>query len=151
MIATERILKLLGKSGLWTRVGSFHSRIYRASGGRLGANLGGLPHLLLTTTGRRTGTPRTVPLTYMRDGERFVLVASNGGSDRHPAWWLNVRSSPNVTVQVGRETFRVDARRAHGEERDRLWEALKRFNPFYAHYERITDREIPVVVLTRTA
>lgn len=147
----NRVLKFLGESGFWTRVGTLHVRVYRATSGRLGANLGGLPHLLLTTTGRRSGVSRTVPLTYLRDGERFVLVASNGGSDRHPAWWLNLESSPTATVQVGRESFRVDAHRATGGDLDRLWTALKRFNPFYAQYERLTDRSIPVVVLTRAS
>jgi len=145
----KRALKFLGEIGFWTRVGSLHVRLYRATAGRLGANLGGLPHLLLTTKGRRSGAERTVPLTYMRDEDRFVLVASNGGSDRHPAWWLNLRSTPNATIQIVEETFRVDAHRAQGEERDRLWSALKRFNPFYARYEQITARDIPVVVLRR--
>lgn len=147
----NRALKFLGDIGFWTHVGSLHVRVYRATGGRLGANLGGLPHLLLTTTGRRSGVARTVPLTYMREGDRLILVASNGGSDRHPAWWLNLRSNTAATVQVAKETFRVNARRAEGDERDRLWAALKRFNPFYAQYEKITDREIPVVILQRAA
>jgi deazaflavin-dependent oxidoreductase (nitroreductase family) len=86
----------------------------------------------------------------MPDGRRFVLVASNGGSDRHPAWWLNLASSPTASVQVSGETFGVAARRAHGDEHLRLWTALKRFNPFYAQYERLTEREIPVVILERT-
>ena len=145
----KRVLKFLGESGFWARVGAFHVRVYRATGGRLGANLGGLPHLLLTTTGRRSGARRTVPLTYMRDGERFVLVASNGGSDRHPAWWLNLAAAPAATVQVSHDTFDVAARRARDVEHARLWAALKRFNPFYAQYEHLTEREIPVVILER--
>jgi deazaflavin-dependent oxidoreductase (nitroreductase family) len=128
-----------------------HVRVYEASGGRLGANLGGLPHLLLTTTGRKSGQRRTVALTYLREGDSFVLVASNGGSDRHPAWWLNLRQADRAHVRVGREAFDVTATRAQGAEHARLWEALKRFNPFYAQYEQITDREIPVVVLRRAA
>jgi F420H(2)-dependent quinone reductase len=147
----KRFLKFLGESGFWTYVGSLHVRIYRATSGRLGANLGGLPHLLLTTKGRKSGVQRTVPLTYMRDDESLVLVASNGGSDRHPAWWLNLRSDSGASVQVAKETFTVKAHRAEGEERERLWTALKRFNPFYAQYETITDREIPVVVLRRAS
>jgi deazaflavin-dependent oxidoreductase (nitroreductase family) len=145
----KRALKFLGESGFWIHVGNLHVRAYRATAGRLGANLGGLPHLLLTTTGRRSGVARTVPLTYMRDGDSFILVASNGGSDRHPAWWLNLRSDSAASVQVRKETFSVRAHRAKGDERDRLWAALKHFNPFYAQYGKITDREIPVVVLQR--
>jgi deazaflavin-dependent oxidoreductase (nitroreductase family) len=147
----KRVLKLLGESGFWKYVGAAHVRIYEMSGGRLGASLGGMPHLLLTTTGRRSGRRRTVPLTYMRDGEAMVLVASNGGSDRHPAWWLNLREPGRAHVRVGREAFDVTATRAQGEEHARLWKALKVFNPFYAQYEQITDRDIPVVVLRRAA
>ena len=147
----KRLLKFLGESGFWKIVGRLHVRAYRASGGRLGANLGGLPHLLLTTIGRKSGASRTVPLTYMKDGSTYVLVASNGGSDRHPAWWLNLRASPRAHVQVGPEAFTIDASEAQGAERERLWAAVKKFNPFYAQYEKITDRKIPVVVLRRAS
>jgi deazaflavin-dependent oxidoreductase (nitroreductase family) len=145
----KKTLKLLGESGFWKLVGAAHVRVYRASGGRLGARLAGMPHQLLTTVGRRSGRERTVPLTYMPDGDALVLVASNGGSDRHPAWWLNLRQAGHAAVQVGPERYDVSAVRAEGTERDRLWSALKRFNPFYAQYEQITDRDIPVVVLRR--
>jgi deazaflavin-dependent oxidoreductase (nitroreductase family) len=147
----KRLLKLLGESGFWKVVGRLHVRAYRSTGGRLGANLGGLPHLLLTTVGRKSGESRTVPLTYMTDGPAYVLVASNGGSDRHPAWWLNLRTTPRAHVQVGPEAFSIVASEAEGVERERLWAAVKKFNPFYAQYEKITDRQIPVVVLRRTS
>ncbi len=88
-----------------------------------------------------------MPLTFLRDRERLVLVASNGGSDRHPAWWLNLSAEPRATVRVGRETYEVVAERAEGPERDRLWERLAEYNPFYRSYARITERDIPVVVL----
>jgi deazaflavin-dependent oxidoreductase (nitroreductase family) len=146
----KRLLKFLGESGFWKLVGRAHVRAYRASGGRLGANLGGLPHLLLTTVGRKSGQVRTVPLTYMQDGDAYVLVASNGGSDRHPAWWLNLRAAPRANVQVRGDRFEIAAAEAQGAERERLWAAVKKFNPFYAQYEQITDRRIPVVVLRRT-
>jgi F420H(2)-dependent quinone reductase len=145
----RRLLKFLGESGFWKLVGRVHVRAYRATGGVLGANLGGMPHLLLTTAGRKSGRRRTVPLTYMPDGATYVLVASNGGSDRHPAWWLNLRDAPRAHVQVRRDSFDVVAWRAEGKEHERLWAAVKRFNPFYAQYEQITDREIPVVVLRK--
>jgi F420H(2)-dependent quinone reductase len=147
----KRLLKFLGESGFWKVVGRLHVRMYRATGGALGAKLGPLPHLLLTTVGRKTGQSRTVPLTYMQDGDRYVLVASNGGSDVHPAWWLNLRASPHAEVQVRSERFGIVATEAQGAERDRLWAAVKRFNPFYAQYEQITSRQIPVVVLRRAA
>lgn len=91
-----------------------------------------------------------MPLTFLREGERLVLVASNGGSDRHPAWWLNLRAEPCATVRVGRDTYDVVAERAEGAERDRLWELLGEYNPFYRSYARVTDRDIPVVVLNST-
>jgi F420H(2)-dependent quinone reductase len=126
-----------------------HRAIYRTSGGRLGARLAGLDMLLLTTTGRRTGRPRTLPLACFRAGEDLLVVASNGGQDRDPAWWKNLQVQPEARVQLGAEQFRVRARPARGEERERLWSRLKRENPVYARYERRTAREIPVVVLER--
>ena len=83
--------------------------LYRRSGGRVGGTMRGVPLLLLTTTGRRSGRPWTVPLMYQTDGDGWVLVASNGGSDRHPSWWLNLRSNPDASIQIGRELHRVSA------------------------------------------
>ena len=139
----HRFWKAVGESGVWKGVGRLHTRLYRLTGGRVG----GMTNLLLTTTGRRSGEPRTVPLTYMADGERYVLVASNGGADRHPAWWGNLRHTPRATVQVGGTTLEVDAAEAGPEERARLWPRLKTMKPFYAMYEQLTDRRIPVVIL----
>lgn len=111
-----------------------HTWIYRLTRGRVGHRTGGLSHLLLTTTGRKTGRARTVPLTYMPDGRNYVLVASNGGADRHPAWWLNLERHPAATVQVGAETLQVVATRATPEEWAVLWPKVKTFNPFYRVY-----------------
>jgi F420H(2)-dependent quinone reductase len=143
----HRVMKGIGESGFWRRTGAVHARIYRWSGGRIGHRTGGLSHLLLTTIGRKTGQPRTVPLTYMPDGANYVLVASNGGADRHPAWWLNLERNPRATVQVGTATLDVTASRATSEEWAALWPKVKAFNPFYGVYEQITARAIPVVVL----
>ena len=145
----QHTLKALSDHGFWRGMGTLHTSIYRFTGGRVGASAGHLTHLLLTTTGRTSGAARTVPLTYMADGERFVLVASNGGGDRHPAWWLNLRDQPRATAQVRDDAFTVLAHEARGDERARIWPAIKRWNPFYAQYEQMTDRVIPVVVLTR--
>jgi deazaflavin-dependent oxidoreductase (nitroreductase family) len=114
----------------------------------VGHSAGHITHLLLTTKGRKSGVERTVPLTYLRDGDDYVLVASNGGADTHPAWWLNLHRTPSARIQVGRQTVDVTARHADAHERNRLWPMLTRYNPFYANYERITRREIPVVILT---
>ncbi len=124
-----------------------HRFIYRASGGRVGGAIGGTPVLLLITTGRRSGEPRPVTLTYFEDGERLVVVGSNAGEDRHPAWWLNLQEHPDATVQIGGSTTRVRAVEAVGEERERLWAELTRRDPAYEQYQLRTDRRIPVVLL----
>ncbi len=124
-----------------------HRFIYRASGGRVGRAFGGAPVLLLNTTGRRSGEPRPVTLTYFEDGDRFVVVGSNAGEDRHPAWWLNLREHPDTTVQLGGNITRVRAKEAVGEERERLWTELIRRHPAYEEYRSRTDRQIPVVLL----
>jgi len=142
-----RLLKLIGESSFWRRTGRLHAWLYRQTGGRVGHAAGSLRNLLLTTSGRRSGERRTVPLSYMADGERWVLVASNGGADRHPAWWLNLQQSPRATIQVGSRMLSVVAREADEAERARLWPRLTEMNPFYAWYERITARRIPVVIL----
>jgi deazaflavin-dependent oxidoreductase (nitroreductase family) len=147
MSAQLRLLKRLGESSFWKNVGRVHVRLYRLTGGKVGHSAGGLENLLLTTTGRKSGEPRTVPLTYMRDGESYVLVASNGGSDRAPAWWGNLQKTPRARIQVGSETLDVVAAAAESRERARLWPMLKEMNPFYGRYEQITAREIPVVIL----
>jgi F420H(2)-dependent quinone reductase len=149
MNAQQRILKAIGERGLWKPIGKIHTWFYRASGGRLGHTAGGIRNLLLNTTGRRSGTARTVALAYLADGDDWVLVASNGGSDHPPAWWLNLKAEPRATIQVGSETIEVVASDAEGDERARLWGLLTRYNPPYAAYEQMTSRRIPVVVLRR--
>ena len=131
----------------WAWVGRIHRAIYRASGGRVGARLAGLDMLLLTTTGRRSGEPRTQPLACFADGDDWVVVASNAGQDRHPAWFLNLEACPDAQVRIGREAWAVRAHVAEGEERERLWPWLKERNPAYARYEQRTERRIPVVIL----
>lgn len=120
---------------------------YRLSGGLIGGSFAGNPILLLTTTGRKSGRRRTMPLLYLRDGENMVLAASNGGNDRHPAWYLNLQSNPEAEVQAGRATMRVRARTAGPEERARLWPRFIEAYSGYAGYEKSTSREIPVVIL----
>jgi len=143
----QRLLKAIGESGLWKPTGRLHAWVYRNTGGRIGHRAGHITNLLLTTTGRKSGEPRTVTLTYMADGERYVLVASNGGADRHPDWWLNLQKHKRAQVQIGSAIFPVEATAADATQRARLWPKLKAYNPFYAQYEQITDRRIPVVVL----
>jgi F420H(2)-dependent quinone reductase len=128
-------------------VGSLHRALYQASGGRVGGSFKKAPVLLLTTTGRKSGKPRTMPLLYLEDDGRLVLVASSGGSHGHPAWFLNLREQPDVEVEIGREHRRLRARTATPEERERLWPEAVRMYGGYASYQEKTSREIPLVVL----
>lgn len=135
-----------GRAVMRTIAGT-HEFWYRLSGGLIGGRFGRLPILLLTTTGRKSGRKRTTPLVYLPDGENMVVIASNGGSDRHPEWWLNLRSQPTAEVQVGRDVRTVVADEAGGDERERLWREVVELYHGYDEYRRMTDREIPVVVL----
>jgi len=124
-----------------------HEFWYRLSGGLIGGRVGGLPILLLTTTGRKSGRKRTMPLVYLADGDNMVVIASNGGAEQHPAWWLNLRANPQAEVQVGSNSKSVTAEIATGEERERLWRQVVEMYHGYDEYRRMTEREIPVVVL----
>jgi deazaflavin-dependent oxidoreductase (nitroreductase family) len=109
----------------------------------------GAPILLLTMTGRKTGTEYTTPLIFREDDGRYVIVASQGGRPEHPDWYLNLEAHPEVGVQVKADKFRARARTAEGEERDRLWAAMNEIWPHYDEYQTKTTRRIPVVVLER--
>jgi F420H(2)-dependent quinone reductase len=122
---------------------------YRLSGGRAAGRVpSGAPICLLTTTGRRSGRRRTVPLVYVLDGDDLVVVASRGGMASHPAWYLNLLADPDASVQIGSSTWRVRARDATVAERRRLWAALTAVYPLFASYQERTARRIPVVVLS---
>jgi deazaflavin-dependent oxidoreductase (nitroreductase family) len=121
--------------------------LYRSTGGRIGGTVAGAPILLITTTGRKSGRPWTNPVMYQRDDDGYVVIASNGGSPRHPAWWLNLRSHPDATIQVGREVVQVSATRSSGAERERLLALMTKAYKGFAKYETKTTRKIPVVRL----
>jgi deazaflavin-dependent oxidoreductase (nitroreductase family) len=131
-------------------VGWVNKHIQRYVTGRKGGHewRPGVHTLLLTTTGRRTGTKRRTALIYGRDGDDYVVVGSDNGSALHPAWYLNLTADPHVYVQVGGEQFSAVARTAEGDERARLWAAMQEIWPYYGGYQKKTKREIPVVVLT---
>lgn len=134
-----------------------HLRRYLATNGadgylwdaKLGGGEGLVPTLLLTTTGRKSGRPLTMPLIFGMSGKHYVLVASKGGAPQHPAWYLNLAANPEVGVQVKAEKFKARARTATGAERTRLWEQMVALYSPYADYQKKTDRQIPVVVLER--
>ncbi len=132
-----------------------HRFVYRASGGRLGSKFGGAPMLLLTNVGRKTGKLRMTPLLYVEDRDqdrasdrtRWVVIASNAGDDRHPAWWLNLQSRPDTTIQVGTAHHDVRARRATPVEVERIWPKLVATYGYYDAYRERAPRDIPVVIL----
>jgi len=105
--------------------------------------------VLLTTIGARSGQPRTTPMMFHRDGDRLLVIASNMGAPKNPDWYLNLVANPQVTVEVGDETYEAVATTATGQERERLWPMLKETYPFFADHEAGTGRTIPVVILTR--
>ncbi|MBC6457716.1 nitroreductase/quinone reductase family protein [Actinomadura sp. HBU206391] len=121
-----------------------HIRRFLDTGGRPRP---GMNDLLLTTRGRRTGRLRRTALVYARDGDRYVLAASNAGADAHPAWYLNLVDDPEVIVQIGTETFTASARGATPEERPRLWRLMVTAMPSYRRYQEMTGRDIPVVII----
>lgn len=124
-----------------------HVREYVETDGRKGHRWSGVHTLLLTTRGRRTGKLRRTALIYGREGDRYLVVASKGGSDTHPSWYLNLREDPDVRVQVGSERFAARASTASAEEKPRLWRLMAEIWPEYDHYQERTSREIPVVIL----
>jgi F420H(2)-dependent quinone reductase len=128
-------------------LGAVHRVLYLASDGRIGSRIWGLEIILLTTTGRKSGRARTVPLCSLCDGESFVVIASYGGLDRSPSWWLNLQQEPRAIVRLGRTTRSVLAREATPEERERLWGQITAVAPGYLDYQRRTTRRIPVVLL----
>lgn len=124
-----------------------HPALIRLTGGRLGGRMMGMPVMLLTTTGRKTGKPRTTPLTAVEHEGRTYLVASKGGDEHHPAWYLNLVATPEVTVQSEGRTLPMTARVLPADEREAIWPVVTRTYKGYAGYQKKTDREIPVVEL----
>jgi deazaflavin-dependent oxidoreductase (nitroreductase family) len=124
-----------------------HSTLYRTSNGVIGGRIAKSPVLLLTTTGRRSGKQRTVPLLYLMDGRNVVLVASNGGAVRDPTWWFNLQTTSEAWIQIKGIRRRVKAEEASAAEKQRLWPRLTAMYPGYKRYQEITDRNIPVVIL----
>jgi deazaflavin-dependent oxidoreductase (nitroreductase family) len=144
--AYSRFSMALGARGLrWA--GRWNVPLYRLTRGRIGGRVGKAPVLLLTTTGRKSGEPRTAPVLYLADGERLIVIGSNAGNKKPPAWSLNLVANPDADVEVGADRRRVRARVAEGEERETLW---RRSNEQYAgfdDYKAKTSRDIRVFVL----
>ena len=126
----------------------WHAAVYRATGGRIGGGLPGLPSLLLLDhVGARSGKRRTTPLVYMPTGDALLIVASKGGHSSNPGWLHNLRAHPDTEIQIGRERRQVHAREASAEQREQLWPKAAEYNPHWARYRKRTTREIPFVLL----
>ena len=128
--------------------GQEHVDRYRATDGEEGHDWNGTQALLLTTTGRKSGEQRTTPLIYGRSGDDYLIVASKGGADDPPAWYLNLQADPHAEIQVKADRFGVAARDADSDEKPGLWKTMTAEWPQYDEYQEKTDREIPVVVLS---
>jgi deazaflavin-dependent oxidoreductase (nitroreductase family) len=145
-----RVQWVLARMGPLSRLATrAHARLYRATGGRFMPRWFGAPVIVLETVGRKSGKARQTPVLGLRDGERLVVVPANAGSDRVPAWWLNLRAAGEGVAVVRGERVRVRPRVAEGDERERLFREFVRMYPQARDYTRYTDREIPVVVLEK--
>lgn len=128
-------------------LGKLNIPIYRLTRGRLMGKVGKAPVLLLTTTGRRSGEPRTAPVVYVADGERVAVIGSNTGSERAPAWSLNLQANPDAEAEIRGERRAVRARVAEGDEREKLWRRMNEQFGGFDHYRERTARDIKVFVL----
>jgi len=144
----HRFVYVMGGELATTRIFyAVHRAIYRLSGGRIFSRMVGCPVVLLTTTGRKSGEPRTAPLLGFEEGQSIVVVPSNAGKKHYPSWYLNLRANPQAQVQVGAQIRQVKAREATVEERERLWPRIVTYYGGYQAYRERTERHIPVVIL----
>ena len=142
----ERIGSIVVKIMSWLNVVA-----YRATGGRLGGTfLRGAPVCLVTVIGRKSGEPHTIPLLYLADGDDVIVVASKGGMSKHPVWYLNLVANPRCEVEMGNSRTSMVARRVSAEEKAALWPRLCAMYPDYAGYQARTERDIPVLRLSRS-
>jgi deazaflavin-dependent oxidoreductase (nitroreductase family) len=130
-------------------IGQEHVRRYLETDGAVGHEWNGATCLILTTRGRKSGEPRSVPLIYGRDGDDYIVIASKGGAPEHPSWYENLLAEPRVHVQVRCDRFDAIARTIHGVGRDRLWSVMTSLWPNYDQYAKRTTRKIPLIVLKR--
>ena len=135
------------QKAVWKGMVAGHVGVYRRTGGKMGGRVRGGEILLLTTRGRRSGRAHTNPLMFVRDGESYVVIASNAGQPSNPGWYWNVTSNPEVGIQIGRRRMRAEARTATPEERERLWPEITARYPGYGKYQAKVTREIPLVYL----
>lgn len=147
--ALERFMSIVDRS--WPVIGRLlrgHAAIYRATNGRVGGRLPGVPPmLLLDHVGAKSGKLRTTPLVYMADGDRFIVVAAKGGHPTNPAWLYNLRAHPDTKIQVGKQRIQVHAREVETEERPTLWPKALAYTAHWRRYAQRTQRTIPLLIL----
>jgi deazaflavin-dependent oxidoreductase (nitroreductase family) len=147
MANAPRALNSAGTGVVIKWMSRLNTLAYKASGGRVGGSfLQGAPVALLTTTGRKSGQPRVSPLLFLRDGDRVVLVASQGGRTNNPMWYLNLKANPKVSVQIKKEVLELTARDATEAERAHYWPQLVAMYSSFEDYQTWTDRVIPIVI-----
>jgi deazaflavin-dependent oxidoreductase (nitroreductase family) len=129
--------------------GTEHTQRYKETDGEVGHEWEGTQTLLLTTVGRKSGEPRELPLIYGRSGDDYLIVASKGGADEPPAWYLNLKANPEVEVQVMGDRFKARAREATPDEKPEMWKTMVAEWPAYDSYQTKTERQIPIIVLER--
>jgi F420H(2)-dependent quinone reductase len=146
---SDRVYTRLSTTSAWAlkTFGKLNVPLYRASHGRLFGQIAGTPVLLLTTVGRRSGQPRTVPVVYLPDGERLIVIGSNAGHKTAPAWSLNLEANPDAQVEVGSKRQKIRARIAEGEERAELWRKMNTQYSGFDDYDARTTRDIRLFVL----
>jgi deazaflavin-dependent oxidoreductase (nitroreductase family) len=140
-------LSMAMPQAIFTGTGKLNAQIYRLTGGRLWNKVGTAPVLLLTAIGRRSGEPRTVPVVYLADGERKIVIGSNAGHERTPAWSHNLQANPDAEVQIRGKRQLVRARVAQGEERAELWRKVNQMYEGFDSYDANVERDIAVFVL----
>jgi F420H(2)-dependent quinone reductase len=134
--------------GIFRQMVGLHVLMYRLTKGAVGYKPHYMPVLLLTTTGRKTGKKRTVPVVYMEDGANYVVAASFGGNAKHPAWWLNLMASPQAMIQIKAEQKQIIAQQASREQRSELWARWTALDPNFEAYQQRTRRQIPMAILS---
>lgn len=135
----------------WKHFGKVHTRIYRLTGGRIGARMGWIDVALVETVGRKSGQLRCVPIACYPYRDSIVVSASNSGKESHPAWYLNMQANPTVTVQLGNERYKARAEDVAEEERAALWATIVPLNKHQGEYLQKAERKIPLVWLRRCA
>ena len=133
----------------WKVFSKVHSKLFKLSGGRIGAKMAGIDMAIINTVGRKSGQVRPAPAACYPYKDSVVVVASNNGGEKDPIWWLNLKTQPRVSVQLGKEQFDIEAEELHSDEREAIWSEIIKINPRQKKYAEITERVLPVIYLRK--